>query len=362
MVTIHMLKGDKSGRSFYVLPGSGTEPPRYNNPNSAFGSSASSGHNNHDKQHRFYFWLTSADLEESICNLGRLKSCIKKPPTLAKKAGVSESMLEKVGEWLGNLDDFALSQLEKMGDSPPKLGHAPSSLEKMGAVLGKRVPTGSYRTTHHPEGRLTTSAKVSLNAAGLFRDAKLDLRFPCHLNITSTMVFSCDTRHPESPDATEVAEKEMTIVASSESQRVTERMAKELVELVGQCHMTNLICEQIIHKVRENKIRVKNERQRVREMERRKKALQDTKPMIQKAVKALKDMSTKSSLPVDDAHKKSYFEKTSFEVPRKAISVSELEGFMRDVKSPNPNESPSSVMDAAKKISIDDLDRFFGNE
>jgi hypothetical protein len=76
-----MLKGDKSGRSFYVLPGSGTEPPRYNNPNSGFESRI---YNSPNMQHRFYFWLTDVDLEESVCNLGRLKSYIKKHPTLAK--------------------------------------------------------------------------------------------------------------------------------------------------------------------------------------------------------------------------------------------------------------------------------------
>jgi len=363
VVTIHMLKGDKSGRSFYVLPGSGTEPPRYSNPNSGLDSKICNVKNRQSMQHRFYFWLTSADLEESICNLGRLKSCIKKPPTLAKKAGVSESMLEKLGEWFRNLDAFTLSQLEKLGDSPP-IGGSPSSLEKLGAVLGKRVPTGSYRSTHNHEGRLTTTAKVSVNAAGLFRDTKLDLRLPCHLNITTTLSFCCDMRYPEFLDASELAEKEMNIVSSTESQRSTERIAKELVELVGQCRMTNLICEHVIHKVREDKIRVKNERQRVREIERRKKALEDTKPLIQKAVKALKDTNAKSqsSLPIVNAESKASIKERGLEIPRKAISVSELEGVLRDIKSPSPNESPSSVMDGSKKISIHDLKRFFGNE
>ena len=360
MVTIHMLKGDKSGRSFYVLPGSGTEPPRYNNPNSGFESRIS---NSQDVQQRFYFWLNDADLEESICNLGRLKSCIKKPPTLAKKAGVSEAMLDKVAEWLRNLDAFTLSQLKKSGNVPPT-GVLPSSLEKLGAVLGKRVPSGSYKTTHHPEGRLTTTAKVSVNAAGLFRDMKLDLCFPCHLNITSTVVLCCDIRNLELPDASEVAEKEMTIVASTEAQRSTERIAKELVELVGQCRMTNLICEHIIHKVREDRIRAKNERQRVREIEIRKKALEDTKPLIEKAVMALKDNNAKSqSTPrVDNAESTSSNEEIGLDVSRKRISVSQLEGVMRDIKTPNPNESPSSIVDGSKKISIHDLERFFGNE
>jgi hypothetical protein len=360
VITIHMLKGDKSGRSFYVLPGSGTEPPRYNNPNSGFESRI---YNSPNMQHRFYFWLTDVDLEESICNLGRLKSWIKKPPTLAKKTGVSESMLEKVGEWLGKLDAFALSQLKKSGNASPIDG-LPSSLEKLGAVLGKRVPSGSYRTTHHPEGRLTTTAKVSVNAAGLFRDTKMDLCFPCHLNITSTIVLRCDIRYPELSGASEIAEKEMSLVASTEAQRSTERIAKELVELVGQCRMTNLICEHIIHKVREDRIRLKNERQRVREMERRKKALEDTRPLIQKAVKALKDSNAKSQSPpaLDNGEiTSSSIDEKGLKISSKAISVSQLEGVMRDIKTPN-NKSPSSIVDGSKKISIHDLERFFGNK
>lgn len=78
-MTIHMLKGDASGRAFYILPGSETEPPGYKLSESTerqFNDFSGSNKNVLKKnERRFYFWLSDPDLETGLHNLGKLKSC-----------------------------------------------------------------------------------------------------------------------------------------------------------------------------------------------------------------------------------------------------------------------------------------------
>ena len=80
VITIHMLRGDSSGRAFYIRPrgdatathaqaaaAAGGILPTDAVSNSKFDSSSEEGR-------RMYFWLTGNDLASAVRNLGRLKS------------------------------------------------------------------------------------------------------------------------------------------------------------------------------------------------------------------------------------------------------------------------------------------------
>jgi hypothetical protein len=48
---------------------------------------------------RMYFWLRGRDLAQAMQGLGRLKSYLRQPPTLAKRAGVPQKKLSEIGSW-----------------------------------------------------------------------------------------------------------------------------------------------------------------------------------------------------------------------------------------------------------------------
>lgn len=78
MVTIHMLKGDASKRAFYVLPGSGTEPPSFElskENEKRFADFCTTDEQNSTSKRRLYFYLNGDNLEEELYKLGRMKSC-----------------------------------------------------------------------------------------------------------------------------------------------------------------------------------------------------------------------------------------------------------------------------------------------
>jgi hypothetical protein len=126
VVTIHMLRGDASGRSFYIrvrddvaeanLEAATAAVPdakrllqqqqqRASQATTPAAVEADSG-----GAPRMYFWLTDRDLGRAVYSLGRLKSLLKRPPTLAKRSGVPERQLLQLGAWLQSADVAAAAQ------------------------------------------------------------------------------------------------------------------------------------------------------------------------------------------------------------------------------------------------------------
>ena len=100
IVTIHMLKGDTSGRSFYVMPGECTDPPgvpmsQYS-PETIAEFRSKSTRQEKSSGRRYYFWMTGSNLEDDIHALGKMKSYVKHPPTLAQIASVPHAVLESL--------------------------------------------------------------------------------------------------------------------------------------------------------------------------------------------------------------------------------------------------------------------------
>ena len=48
---------------------------------------------------RFYFWLRGHDLAQAMHGLGKLKSYLRRPQSLAKRAGVPQRKLAEIGNW-----------------------------------------------------------------------------------------------------------------------------------------------------------------------------------------------------------------------------------------------------------------------
>lgn len=59
---------------------------------------------------RMYFWLSDRDLGRAVYSLGRLKSLLKRPPTLSKRSGVPERQLAQLGAWVQRADQAAAEQ------------------------------------------------------------------------------------------------------------------------------------------------------------------------------------------------------------------------------------------------------------
>lgn len=48
---------------------------------------------------RLYFWLLGRDVAEALQSLGRMKSLLRRPPTLARRSGVPQKKLREIGSW-----------------------------------------------------------------------------------------------------------------------------------------------------------------------------------------------------------------------------------------------------------------------
>lgn len=126
VVTIHMLRGDSSGRSFYIrvrndvaeanLEAATAAVPdasrllQQHRATSAAGGAAAADAGEPAGAPRMYFWLADKDLGKAVYGLGRLKSLLKRPPTLSKRSGVPERQLAQLGAWVQQADLAAAEQ------------------------------------------------------------------------------------------------------------------------------------------------------------------------------------------------------------------------------------------------------------
>ena len=142
VVTIHMLRGDASGRSFYIRVRSdvseanleaataavpdasrllaqqqqqraGISPATPGSTSGGSGASLAVQEPDSSGAPRMYFWLTDRDLGRAVYSLGRLKSLLKRPPTLAKRSGVPERQLAHLGAWVQRADLAAVAQQQR---------------------------------------------------------------------------------------------------------------------------------------------------------------------------------------------------------------------------------------------------------
>ncbi|RMZ52462.1 hypothetical protein APUTEX25_000041, partial [Auxenochlorella protothecoides] len=133
LMTIHMLRGDAGGRAFYLRLRDDIAARNVATTASAIGPDAApapqapeavaaaaeaaqqrlpalqqagAGQQQAAPQAscRMYFWLTEPDLETAVLSLGRLKSLLKRSPTLARRAGMPDDQLAQIGSWIARAD------------------------------------------------------------------------------------------------------------------------------------------------------------------------------------------------------------------------------------------------------------------
>jgi hypothetical protein len=363
VVTVHMLKGDKSGRSFYVLAGEDAMPPQ-------FSMSMESQKKIEDfrsmmtdkgpvdtmsqKGRRHYFWMMGPNLEESIHALGKMKSYIKRPPTLASVAGVPENILESVAEWVQRVDEVqrACTCCEIIGQVNP--------LNNLGAVLGRRMPQMTINQALNGDAAgqnvrtVDSDVSVIANASAVFKDSRFNISCPCYLSVSCSIRItikvepSVDPPQQTSPRELEeraTAEgievevlKAAAAAATAEGRCTSEMLARRAVEAIGKVRIEEWICEDFVHNTRKHRLRAKAERQRKRDLQRGYAALEAAKPMIQRAVSKL-GRSDDIGMAVEDTSQLS-------------LDINGMTGTDDDV-----GVVPQA--DRGKKISINDLSNLF---
>ena len=213
IVTVHMLKGDKTGRSFYVLAGDEAIPPqfslssdsqrKFDNFRSVNSAAVGTGDERAPKSRRHYFWMMGSDVEESINALGKMKSYIKRPPTLSKISGVPENVLENVTDWIARVEEMQRERANNEGRDQV----LENPLKNLGAVLGRRTPhmavnqsiSGSDEDADGETRPIVICSDVSVtaNASAVFKDSRFNVSCPCCLSVAWNIKR---TIHMEAPD------------------------------------------------------------------------------------------------------------------------------------------------------------------
>jgi hypothetical protein len=180
---------------------------------------------------------------------------LKRPPTLSKRAGVSEAQLAELAAWLHRADAAAAeeeaqepSQHAQQAGAAPALAAAPGGGSEQPAAAGA----------------------VSATAAAVYRDRRFNVSCPCSISVGVSMRPGAATPEAATAAATAVAEE----------------AARRAVERAGPSRVEERICESLIRSVREQRARSKADRQRRREAAFLRQHAADAQPLIRAAVEA----------------------------------------------------------------------------
>ena len=361
IVTVHMLKGDKSGKSFYVMAGEGTDPgpPLTLKNQENFAEFASRARKREACEgRRYYFWMTGSDIEEDIHNLGKMKSYIKHPPTLARIACVSQTVLDNLASWANQIDRVQRDN-STQGSTPV----ITNPFDAIGAVLSRQIATMSTQYSFlNSEGPCIESCTTATaNASAVFTDYQFGILCPCNISVSFAFVLRGRVC---SPGTDEECIQGMSQIASDIGQHFCRDVAKESVEKIGKIRVQEWTCEDVVQKTRQQRLKAKAARQKKRDKERGYLALVAAGDMIQKAV-ASANLGRK--LQRDDI-----IEQSHHEVKEDGPSPSDTsdEGIVDDASSPKSESPDLGVVDSpgtsqnvdieTRKISIHDLNKLFG--
>ncbi|KAG7673263.1 hypothetical protein Ndes2526B_g03307 [Nannochloris sp. 'desiccata'] len=338
VITIHMLRGDSTGRSFYIRPridaiaaqaeavANNIQQSISSNPigpvsavdsflESAFSNNstaaaaaaaAASGGSSFDSAagegRRMYFWLTEPELAPAARNLGRLKSLVKRPPTLVKRSGVPQTQLNQIATWLQQLDIVAhQQQIAAISPAalppaavvePPTAGSSSSSNNSsVVALLGHQGeprgqssrPTATRPVQQQESGRLAASGAVSATAAAVYRDRRFNISCPCAITVGASVSFSGNPA-ARTVAGTAAAAEELTGKAAQQAKQVAEDVARRTVERIGRRNLEEAICESLIRSVRAQRAKAKAQAQAQKERQSLQQQAEEAQPLIRKAV------------------------------------------------------------------------------
>jgi hypothetical protein len=321
IITIHMLRGDTSGRSFYIRPRKDTAVAAHAVEAAATAAAAASGEVEQPLQalehapegatvaaaaavaadmeaaeegRRMYFWLTGPDLVASVRSLGRLKSLVKRPPTLARRSGVPPRQLAQISSWLAQLDAAAHKHGAVLAGAhggeavaTVDVAGAPTAAAdggSMAALLGRQVHSlPAARALDGAGGRLAATGAVSATAAALYRDRRFRLSFPCSVTVGASVALTGGPADATVAGA-DAAAKALSAVATSEAKTTAEEVARRTVDRVGRRTLEEAICEGLIRSVRAQRARAKAAASEQRERAARAQQAQQAQPLIRRAV------------------------------------------------------------------------------
>lgn len=355
-----MLRGDSSGRSFYLRVrediavahmaavtgrhpeaaaglGLGGSRSATNHPSS---SSSGSQQQQQPISGRMYFWVTDPDLDAGIVSLGRLKSLLKRPPTLAKRTGIPEAQLERIGEWLARADtgdvtpendaDGSLSRDNNEHDGLPTSEHTaeatalggnngagsavqapfglpnhvglrantlPHPLLMARNVSGPRAPlennTGGGEE-HQNAGSsspssssraLRATGSVSATAAAVYQDRRFTITCPCTISVVVTLGLEADLREGNSLDGSRIADARSALgtLLNQKARRLAEVEARRCVDEAGRARVEERLAELLLRSVRVQRAGLRAARLEARAIEARLVVAARVLPLIKRA-------------------------------------------------------------------------------
>ncbi|KAL4451896.1 hypothetical protein ABPG75_007558 [Micractinium tetrahymenae] len=341
VVTIHMLRGDASGRSFYIrvrddvaeanleaataaVPDASRMLQQQRAAAGGAASAAAAAAAGVDPSvalepqgaPRMYFWLADKDLGKAVYSLGRLKSLLKRPPTLSKRSGVPERQLAQLGAWVQRADQAAAEQQraaaaaqqqrqQSEAGSPPPAGQLQPGSSDAAALAGGRAPhlppllqggpggpglllgqPGGMAAAAHVQGSMAallpaplpaavqaggsegaepssgssppvaaSTSTVSATAAALYQDHRFNVVCPCTISVVVGMRVQAAGANPATLPA----------AASSRARAVAERHAKCAVDRSGRQRIEERLAEVVIRNIRAQRNRARQARQAQRD-------------------------------------------------------------------------------------------------
>eukprot|EP00887_Chlorella_sp_A99_P007900 scaffold20.g7900.t1 len=336
VVTIHMLRGDASGRSFYVrvrddVAAANVELALAVAP--AAGGAASPGDSAAGPGRRalapldgaaqppprLYFWLTDADVARALACLGRLKSLLKRPPTLSRRSGVPEQQLAQVAGWLRDVEAHqqrqaqaeaqaaaaeqqAAERLEGAPDRPAAPAAAGGPLSP-GALLGRSrspaavacglrallcppAPPGAagggaaaqqqqQQEAAREQGEVSAAASASASALAVYQDMAFGggVVVPVHMSVTVTVALS----------AAGGGRAVLAAAACDRARAAAEARTKAAVDASGRQQVECRLAELLVARARQQRQRARMARQEVRRIAARRAAANESVLLLRAA-------------------------------------------------------------------------------
>jgi hypothetical protein len=336
VITIHMLRGDATGRSFYIRPRidavaaqaeavankiqqatdttsggpvSAVDSFLESALNSKNTTDAGDSDSNFDgpageEGRRMYFWLTGPELASAARSLGRLKSLVKRPPTLVKRSGVPQRQLNQIAAWLHQLDIVAhqqqaaaaaaISAAASVSEAAPASPNAASTSRNTSSVvslLGHQGepraqtsrPTATRPVQQRDGGRLAANGAVSATAAAVYRDRRFNISCPCAITVGASVSLSGNPA-ARTVAGTEAAAQELTGKATQQAKQVAEDVARRTLSRIGRRNLEEAICESLIRNVRSQRAKAKAQAQAQKERQSLQQQAEEAQPLIRKAV------------------------------------------------------------------------------
>ena len=220
---------------------------------------------------------------------------VKRPPTLAKRSGVSQRQLTQIASWLQQLDAVAHQQAASLANAVNGAAGAADGISvppareggSMASILGHQgqAPGNqSSRAVQQDGDRLAATGAVSATAAAVYRDRRFRISFPCAITVGASVVLKGSPNEGSSVAGAEAAGRELTACATQHAKQIAEDVARRTVDLIGRRNLEETVCESLIKNIKAHRAKAKAEVQAQKEKQSRQMQAQQAQHLIQRAV------------------------------------------------------------------------------